>query len=430
MPDLPRNRKVHEPVPGLDGLAAPSGPTPGRLESTHKVHDPLAIQVQSSPPLTQRPSRRAFLELCEGVRFRLDGPTPIEQPARIEGRRALREVRSELLGKSLRIDDATTPELASLLRLCCDRLHRPVTPEVFVTGEDADNAGSYSVAPDDLHFLEFGGQLFEVLTDSEVMHVMGHEMGHQALHAWHQRRSKSELGRIESLLASQAREISADRVGLMACGDVESAATALVWIGTKLPRRFVRLRLETLTAQMAEIPANANGWQLFMTHPFLHFRLWALMKFAETDLFRAHAGHSGGKPFQEVEREIVLRFESLGGGEFRLQRSRQIGEATVWLATMFLQDIPEHQERAMQAVQGLIGSIQAGQAIDILKQCGAEEVRARAMTATREAIEADPGSFDTLRATLDQLCVSVQLDLRRTEAWLVLAEAKDAASSP
>lgn len=421
MPDLPHKRKSPEPVVWSPDRTAPLSERPQGSSQGSGQHAPISVGDSLAPPLSDRPSRRAFLELCESVRFRLDRPIEIDPQARKRARAMFLEERSELLGTTLKIDERSTPEVATLLRTCCDRLRRTVAPEAFVGGEE-DNASSYSVAPDDLQFLVFGGRLFEILTPEEMLSVIGHEMGHQALHPFSLRRSESPLGRMQSLLQSQAREISADRIGLLGCTNPEASASALVWVATKLPRRLLRLRMDSLMEQVAEIPANANGWQLFCDHPFLHFRIWALMRFSESDLYRAHAGNPGGIAFETIETEICARFQALGGGEYQIQRDLQIAEALLWLATLALSELPSVPDAAKQSLSQLVGAIQAEAALRILAACGAEEVRARAHSAVMIAGSTDSEALKFIKNRLDSLCLGVGLNLTATDAWIVLQE--------
>jgi hypothetical protein len=426
MPDLPPKRKMHDPIEWDGKSSAPSSPLPGQLDGTHKVHEPIDAPAGAEPPLTPRPSRRAFLDLCESIRFRLDVARPLEPLQRKEIRRAVEAERSRLLGKALRVDEVTTPEVADMVSRCCQRLRRAVAPEVFIGGPH-DNAFSASVAPDDLQLIAVSGSLLDALTETEILCVIGHEMGHQALHSGASMDAESEFEAVSQRLASQAREISADRVGLLACLDLESVATGLVWITTRLPRRMLRPRLDRMLSQIDEIPARFNAWQLRdedQDHPFLQFRLWAIWKFAQTDVFQAHLGKTGGVSFSETESEITRRFETLGGGQFGLSQRRHVSEAAIWLATLILSEVPGDSANARRAFKAFAGAGQADDFLELFERCGAEEIRSRAVSATQSVLSSDLAKFETIERRLDAFCLEIGLNLKGTEAWVVLSESR------
>lgn len=395
------------------------------------THDPVRWDATARVPASPVPGRGAFIELCESLRFRLDQVVEMDARARLKAREQFRDDRGEFLGTALRVDEINAPRIAALLKRCADRLRRSELPETFITTREGEhNAFSLSVAPNDLQLLGFSGRLFEMLDESEMLGVMGHEMGHQALHAFACRRKASGLGPLEARIASQQCEISADRVGMLACGDVRHMASSLIKIHTMLPSSWFNVEFGNLLSQASEIPATWNEWQVVPGHPFLSFRLWALWKFSESDLYRDLAGQGGGKPFESVEAEICERFETLGGGLLLTMRSRPVVPALTWLGCLLFAEIADPSEKARDAFARALGAVEHAHAMEILRRCGIAEVRARARSAVESAVEADSNNFERIERLLLDLSRGLDVNLRACEAWVILAETRRQIGDP
>ena len=129
-------------------------------------------------------------------------------------------------------------------------------------------------------------------------------------------------------------------------------------------------------------------------------------------------------PFSETEGEISRRFEALGGGQFGLVQRRQLSEAAIWLATLILSEVPGDASSARRAFSAFAGAGQADDFLELFERCGAEEVRSRAVGATQSVLSSDLAKFDALERRLDAFCVDIGLNLKGTEAWVVLSEAR------
>lgn len=386
------------------------------LNPDQKLNKPLSW-IKPVGPLNERLGNQDFIALCESVRFKLDKPTTISRSEHIDVLKMCEYEHSIRLGNSLRIDSRITPDAYKFLTKCATRLRRPTPPETFITGGHGElNACCFMVSPQYPQWIEVYGELFNLLDESGLIFIIGHEMGHMALHT-----SSSNTSKMESKYSSRAKEISADRVGLLACLDPISAHRAQISVATGLKAKQLTIDIDALIQQGSEISRHYDGWQSTLGHPFLPFRQWALQRFSETDRFKAHVGEPGGLAFDEVEQEIAARFEMIGGGTIHVNRAERLNEALIWLSTLLIAELRDVSSRSRLELEHLIGRIRAEQTLDLLSKCGKEEIKVRAVIHTDDVISETTEA--ELTKDLESLAVAIGVDLKTTEAWVVLAEA-------
>lgn len=97
----------------------------------------------------------------------------------------------------------------------------------------------------------------------------------------------------------RAAEISADRAGLLCCGDLASAGKALLRISLgRTPDLSVDDYLEHLRVH----GRSPGRWaELLADQPFTHKRMRALALFARSEAFAAHGGRVDGEPLSRAE---------------------------------------------------------------------------------------------------------------------------------
>ena len=137
-------------------------------------------------------------------------------------------------------------------------------------------------------------RLFKEMDERELSFVVGHEMGHAALgHVWVNTLIGGMAGMPQPLslmfifsLAfrwwNRACEFSADRAGLLACGDLNKATTALVkiaFVEADTPEE-IRQALQLLETQDDSISNNLA--ELFSTHPMIIRRIQNLKDYSRT----------------------------------------------------------------------------------------------------------------------------------------------------
>ena len=146
----------------------------------------------------------------------------------------------------------------------------------------------------------FSSSLLEAFSDSELLFVMGHELGHH-VYGHHQipigyvlrgRQPPPADLALDLFAWSRYAEISADRAGAFCAQDLESVARALFKLASGITdERVVRFELDEFLAQVDDMLAfddkpgqGAPKQDWFSTHPFSPLRVKALKLFHGSDL--------------------------------------------------------------------------------------------------------------------------------------------------
>ena len=320
-------------------------------------------------------------ELCARARFRLDEPielTPDELQSR-ERSAVNRVAKFESLG--LRVTPTLTPGLYAKLDEVRRRLLMPQEPAVYVHADCSPNASAYYGGSRCVITVTSG--LTRLLTLDEWGSVLGHEVAHVGMrHAYPDPETGAE--RIFSLERSRAAELSCDRLSMIAAGNARTAISALIKVTSGLGSDHVRLDVDAFLKQVAERPAEADlEWEALETHPALPFRVWAMQRFAQTDLCAAMMGASGGEPFAAVEDEICARFRAIGEGLVGRGVTDILHESLCWIAALLICEDGQHTERELAALSAVAGSVWAEDVLEYVRVHGLRATESRALESLR-----------------------------------------------
>lgn len=230
-------------------------------------------------------------------------------------------IRRTLMARSLRLTEGMAPEPYAAAR-CCAALFGIDRPIEIYQAAGEENAAMHLV--DSPVLLEIRGRLLSLLDEPGLVSVMGHELGHYLAHGlWNPHQGAASLANgilaggdappeLLSLASrmSMAREITADRFGLMACKDLTAALRCEMVVTTGLSAGSLTWDTVAYLAQCRELMEATlaeGGTALGGTHPEHSLRAWALWLFSETDVYARWAGTgSGSRALAQVD-ELLLR---------------------------------------------------------------------------------------------------------------------------
>ncbi len=172
--------------------------------------------------------------------------------------------------------------------------------EVFCLNSSAINAFAYVQPAEEKNFFIIGmtSAALEELEDQEIQFILGHELGHFLFE--HNRMNYLINPNPESqgvtLLPSMGEsiflrwrkkcEISTDRIGLIACGDFENAARAMLKTAYGLTGKNLNLNVESLLQQIDDLKEEPEALEVnYRSHPLMPLRLKVLQMFAESPIF-------------------------------------------------------------------------------------------------------------------------------------------------
>lgn len=338
-------------------------------------------------------------ELCARVRFALDEPLyafedhhaiRAQEIARIQHKRAI---------ESLQVTERLTPKLFEIVRTASERLLLKRTPKVFVEPKFTLNA-SVILGPDQpTVFLH--SALVDLLQPDELLYVIGHEFGHALLRHG---RGMAETDEQETvaLNMSRAAEVSADRIGLVAAGNIDSALRAQLRMKCGLSDKHLNYNrkqvIEDASSHLETIIKDAHSDN--STHPDDAFRVWALAKFAQTDSCAGLIGVDGSESFDVVEAEISERFMALAEGAGFCATVNAVHESLSWLGILIVAEDSDITPTEQEILTGLVGRIWAEDAASYARRNGLEAVMRRAQECLRPLSFGSKSSISRIVTTL------------------------------
>jgi uncharacterized tellurite resistance protein B-like protein len=226
--------------------------------------------------------------------------------------------RKDLLTKALKITRGMMAGLYQVTDHCARTLKLNAEIEVYVNQDGRFNAACYPPVKDKV-LLVLTSSLLEKFSEKELAFVIGHEIGHYLFE--HTRFPVDYIlqnhgGRLSPLHAMKLyawirnAEITADRVGMICCGDFAVAAHTFFKLSSGITSPLFQFDLKDYLAQLDDLRIEVTGedadpqdW--FSTHPFNPMRLKALEVFVQGQAFHRLAGRDGGRlTSEQVENEV------------------------------------------------------------------------------------------------------------------------------
>jgi uncharacterized tellurite resistance protein B-like protein len=172
--------------------------------------------------------------------------------------------------------------------------------EVFCLNSSSINAFAYVQPAEEKNFFIIGitSAALEELEDLEIQFILGHELGHFLFE--HNRMNylinPNPTSQGVTLLPSMGEsiflrwrkkcEISTDRVGVLACGDFENAARAMLKTAYGLTGKNLNLDVDSLLQQIDDLKEEPEALEVnYRSHPLMPLRLKVMQMFAESSIF-------------------------------------------------------------------------------------------------------------------------------------------------
>ena len=222
-------------------------------------------------------------------------------------------IRKQLLSSAVRVDSRLLPKLYNSFKALKKRAGMVSDLEAYVFEEPTINA--FVTAGERHTYVALSSAAINTLSDQELEFVIGHELGHaifghidfQALNMLDSD-SLDVRSRMQILAWKRAGEISADRCGLVCCGSIDVAASAMFRTLSGLSTRDLKIAPDDFTEQwdhlMEEVVegGDEDHWQ--MTHPFPPLRMKAMMLYWNSDSPLIHRESEPTMTVEKADKEI------------------------------------------------------------------------------------------------------------------------------
>jgi Zn-dependent protease with chaperone function len=212
---------------------------------------------------------------------------------------------SRLMQTATHVTPQSSPELLAIGTQCANKLGVSGI-QMFVSNSGQRNAYTFGMGKP--FSIVVYSSLLQVMDADELRFIVGHEMGHVALdHTWLNTLLGGMAGVPTSLglaviltLAfrgwNRACEYSADRAGLIACGNLNNAILALVEIVAGDIRTQEQYQQALALIEREDGSFIGSMTESLASHPMIVKRIRELQKFAASEQFRRLSANNENSP--------------------------------------------------------------------------------------------------------------------------------------
>ena len=195
----------------------------------------------------------------------------------------------KLLGNSLKINKNSAPNIFAIFEECQDILNlKEYTLNAFINSSQELQASCVFDGKEIT--IELNSGIIKALTHEELKFVIGHELGHalfnhHSLPAYgiYQSINLAPSKVLKLMSWSRQSEISADRVGLLCCGNIEAASKALIKLSCGgLDEEHISFDPDDFQKQIID-RKGVNTDEIYFTHPLSPLRVRAIFDFWKSE---------------------------------------------------------------------------------------------------------------------------------------------------
>ncbi len=245
-------------------------------------------------------------------------------------------IHARFLARHVQVSQSLFPKIAKSIERATRWLLGKREVHAFVSA-DSDLNASCTPGPSDLPLIWLSSGLVKSLKESELVFVIGHELGHWYYRHYLYPTVAPDSGPlfVARQQLSRAAEISADRFGLLACGNVDVALRAILKTASGLPEEHIGARVSEFISQARNLKiGEINQGEVFAAHPPMVIRARALLWFSMSKEYMqvSNLADEGAIQIDVVNSRVEKDLLSVLGTGFSLQQDREIQDAILWMA--------------------------------------------------------------------------------------------------
>ena len=244
---------------------------------------------------------------------------------------------SNLLTNSVRVSKEILPKVGSAIETVFDRIKIENNFNFFVTADNNQANASCSLMssasrPD----IVLTSRLIELLSLEELQFVIGHEVAHyvyqHALYPNHNNVEDRNL-KLNILNLSRAAEISADRIGFLACANLDASLKANFKLASGLSDKHFNFKPSTYLDQLRDLEdLGKSSSELWSTHPSFLIRMQSLIWFSMSKEYHEFFFFfkKGSYSLSEIDEKLDSKIKKITGDELENSNKRIYESALIW----------------------------------------------------------------------------------------------------
>jgi len=294
------------------------------------------------------------------------------------------------------LTEEVTPDLFDGLVQVLSRLDIPRNAvEAFVYASSEINAQCFS-ADSAKCIIRFSSGLIDILSHEEFQFVVGHELGHFLLsHSF-----PNEVGdnsSAEFYMQQRAQEISADRMGLIACNSLDDSIRALLKTISGLNDRHLRFDVGGFLSQLKKTTKSV-GQSHQSTHPSILVRCRALLWFSMNDAYSNATNTYPEGSLVALDEKISDDLEKYVDGSVRKMINESKEKLSMWVATLEIINSGKFSKESQKQFQTVYGEDKLESLLAFLSNVDTKDVKSmvslKLEEAKQELQELIPNSFN------------------------------------
>ena len=340
---------------------------------------------------------------------------------------------NQLLSTSVRVTKEIFPNINSAIDNVFKRLKIENNLNFFVTANHFQTQATCSAMPlGDSAEIILTSKLIELLNGEELESVIAHEVAHfYYQHALYPQ-PNSSMNRVETLNLlnfSRAAEISADRIGFIGCGSLESSLRAMLKITSGLSDKHLKFNFSNYLDQLRELKEIKGDKNLmYSTHPNFLNRMQALIWFSMSNEYNQdlNSNKKGSFDLKTVDQKIDESIKKVIGDEVDYSNKDVVSRALMWGSIeIFLSD-KKFSKKEQELFKKNFGEKRAQSMLSFMKMANPKSIQAKIDDTFKEAstllkkdkenivnelsklIKVADGDLDILKNTIKKLKTSIK----------------------
>jgi uncharacterized tellurite resistance protein B-like protein len=210
------------------------------------------------------------------------------------------DVKNILENQSYRISEILAPKLFHIIKDVENKLKIDFTVDYYISSEPGFNAFSiWNTKENAPHKIVFSSGIVEKFDDIELMFVIGHELSHliyqdslldRVIHFIYSEKETETTILNKVKLWKKLAELNADRIGLLAAGNLSKCISAFIKLSSGIGADFLLTNSDEYIEVVQKLfEDNEQSADLLFSHPANPIRVKALVDFEKSKTYQSHS---------------------------------------------------------------------------------------------------------------------------------------------